>query len=303
MEAAFGWRDYLFIAWTFATTLAGFYWLAHGVAHPGVDHPRRGDRATAAFLSLLPIAIFLVGMALAAGVMPTFVAKLGGGELLQKGLASLVGQALAAGTLLGCTFLIPGSVQWAPSAAAAGETPPSSDPLDGAAELRGAWRAFDARTWLKAYLALVALAAVAALLWKGFYFFCQLNGQALPEESQDIVRLVANYDWSGSWTPMAMMTLAIVVGAPIAEELTFRGMLYPSLKGWLPRGYAVVLTGLLFGIIHGNAAAFLPLMAFGCVLCLFRDRFGLLTCMGLHLLFNLLSFLWLCVAPHASTKL
>ena len=64
-------------------------------------------------------------------------------------------------------------------------------------------------------------------------------------------------------------------------------MLYPALKGWLPRGYAVVLTGLLFGLIHGSLSAFLPLAAFGCVLCLFRDRYGLVTCMALHMLFNL----------------
>lgn len=302
MEGALDWRDYLFFVWTFTTSLAGFYWLKCGIAHPGVDHPRRNDPATAGFLSLLPVTIFLGGMVVAAQFMPMLIAAFGGGELFKRGLTALTGQSLAALTLIALTFFIPNAVQWAPSATAEGDAPLPTAPLDGRAEIKGALAAFDVRTWLKAYLALLALAASAALLWKGFYFFCQLNGQVLPEDTQDIVQLVAKYDWSGPWSPMAMMACAVVIGAPIAEELTFRGMLYPSLKGWLPRGYAIVATGVLFGIIHGNAAAFLPLAAFGCVLCIFRDRYGLLTCMALHLLFNLLSFFWLCVAPHGSTR-
>ena len=41
METDFGWRDYLFIAWMLATTLAGVWYLTRDLAHPAVDHPRK----------------------------------------------------------------------------------------------------------------------------------------------------------------------------------------------------------------------------------------------------------------------
>ncbi len=301
MDAPFGWRDYLFVAWSVATALAGGWFLAQGVAHPAVDRPRRLWKPLSVFLSPLPIFIFFAGMA-GAGLFLPLLGGLGGDSLTAKALASLGGQAVGAATLLALTFFLPGSVQWAPTATTDDREPPAVAEQAGAAEIGAAWRAFNVRTWLQAYLGLIALAVVAALLWKGFYFFCEQNGQKLPEEPQEIVALVAGYDWSGPWSPMLAFALAIVVGAPVAEELTFRGMLYPALKGWLPRGYAVVLTGLLFGLIHGSLSAFLPLAAFGCVLCLFRDRYGLVTCMALHMLFNLLTFVWLCIAPNAATR-
>jgi membrane protease YdiL (CAAX protease family) len=169
-------------------------------------------------------------------------------------------------------------------------------------EIRLAGRAFHVSTLLKTYLSIVALTIAAGLIWRLFYYFCELQGQVLPDEPQTVVKMVVDYDWSGPWAPILVFGLSIVIGAPIAEELAFRGMFYPLLKGWLPRGYAIVLTGVVFALIHGSLSAFLPLAAFGAVQCIFRDRYGLLTCIGIHMLFNFVTFIWLNVAPNASTQ-
>ena len=100
-----------------------------------------------------------------------------------------------------------------------------------------------------------------------------------------------------------MLALTVSVGAPIMEELAFRGMIYPGLKALLPpsRWPAVILTGLLFATVHLSWSAALPLLGFGCFLCLVRDRFGLLTCIAVHAAFNFTTLLWLKLAPNASS--
>lgn len=309
MDTPFGWRDQLFIVWTIATALAGVWYLTRGLAHPASDHPRtpfRTDLPTwvvqvmTFLLSPAPVVIFLVCMAGAALILGATGSLFGTG-MLSQGLTSLMGQGLTTLTLVAFTLAAPGTVHWAPTASAAG-APPPVEPTDGPEEIRAAGRAFRVRTFVQAYLAVVTLTIAAGLLWKLFYYFCELQGQLLPEEPQAVVQMVVNYDWSGPWSPMLAFGLSIVIGAPIAEELAFRGTLYPLLKGWLPRGYAIVLTGVIFGLIHGSLSAFLPLAAFGAVQCIFRDRYGLFTCIAIHMLFNLLTFIWLNIAPHAATQ-
>ena len=304
-----GWRDHLFIAWALLTALAGAWYLTRGLAHPAVDHPRRifsrglptwTVQVMTFLLSPAPIIIFLVCMA-GAGVILSSTASLFGTGMLAQGVASLTGQGLATLTLVVFTLAAPGTIHWAPTASPSGEAAPP-EPTDGVDEIRLAGRVFDVRTLLKSYLSIVALAIAAGLIWKLFYYFCELQGQVLPDEPQTVVKMVADYDWSGPWTPILFFGLSIVSGAPIAEELAFRGMFYPLLKGWLPRGYAIVLTGVAFALIHGSLSAFLPLAAFGAVQCIFRDRYGLLTCIGVHMLFNLITFIWLIIAPNASTQ-
>ena len=49
-----------------------------------------------------------------------------------------------------------------------------------------------------------------------------------------------------------------------------------------------------------SASAAIPLFAFGAFMCLVRDRYGLLVCMGAHASFNLWNLVWLKLAPNAS---
>lgn len=86
----------------------------------------------------------------------------------------------------------------------------------------------------------------------------------------------------------------VTVVAPIAEELLFRAYVFPALRNWKGTWPAVVLTGLLFGLLHvasSPAYALLPLAVFGCLLCLLylRTR-SLYPCIALHSLNNCIAF-------------
>ncbi len=78
-----------------------------------------------------------------------------------------------------------------------------------------------------------------------------------------------------------------ILGAPVVEEIIFRGILYPALKqrGW-PR-LALWGTSLLFALTHANTATFLPLAFLALVLVFLYERTGnLLAPILTHSLFN-----------------
>jgi membrane protease YdiL (CAAX protease family) len=80
------------------------------------------------------------------------------------------------------------------------------------------------------------------------------------------------------------------VGAPIVEELTFRGLLFNALLRYTPAWVAVLVSAALFGMAHfapGNAGVILPLIAGGAVLAIVYYRSGsLVASMLTHSLFN-----------------
>lgn len=61
------------------------------------------------------------------------------------------------------------------------------------------------------------------------------------------------------------MALLLVVGAPVVEEIFYRGMLLNSLKRYLPVWPAIVLDGLLFGAVHFDLVTLPGLAIFGIV--------------------------------------
>jgi len=80
------------------------------------------------------------------------------------------------------------------------------------------------------------------------------------------------------------------IGAPVFEELTFRGFVFNALLRYMPVWLAVSLSAALFGLAHfqpGNGGAILPLIAGGAVLALVYYRSGsLVSSMLTHSLFN-----------------
>jgi membrane protease YdiL (CAAX protease family) len=85
---------------------------------------------------------------------------------------------------------------------------------------------------------------------------------------------------------LAGMVVVAVVIAPITEELVFRGFLFNALHRYFPVWIAIVLSSLMFGLLHGLTAWF-PLGCAGAVLALVYYRSGSLTAAMLtHALFN-----------------
>ncbi len=86
--------------------------------------------------------------------------------------------------------------------------------------------------------------------------------------------------------------------APIAEEMLFRGILYPTLKQSGHRQLALWATALLFASSHANLMAFLPLTFLALVLTWLYERTGnLLAPILAHVLFNAVNFTLLVIQP------
>ncbi|MCL4181352.1 MAG: CPBP family intramembrane metalloprotease [Verrucomicrobia bacterium] len=94
------------------------------------------------------------------------------------------------------------------------------------------------------------------------------------------------------------MAGAAVLLVPVAEELLFRGILYPTIKGlgW-PR-VAFWGTAILFGAVHMTLMTFVPLTFLGlCLTWLYEKTQNLLAPIFAHSLFNLANLLLLVLMP------
>jgi uncharacterized protein len=103
------------------------------------------------------------------------------------------------------------------------------------------------------------------------------EGAGAPPAAPDAARLV-------------LALLGVAVAVPIAEEIAFRGYLFPALTRWRGPWLAAVLTALLFAAAHALVypLEILPMLTFfGFGACLLYWITGsLLPCVGLHALNN-----------------
>jgi membrane protease YdiL (CAAX protease family) len=105
---------------------------------------------------------------------------------------------------------------------------------------------------------------------------------------------------SAAWPGRALMAVVAVGLAPVAEEILFRGILYPALKQAGFRRAAWWGTALLFAAVHWNMATFLPLLLFALLLTWLYERTNnLLAPIAAHALFNAVNFAMFYVAESA----
>lgn len=71
---------------------------------------------------------------------------------------------------------------------------------------------------------------------------------------------------------MLLLFLALVVLAPVCEEIFFRGYLYPALRNRMDRQPAMLLNGLIFAAAHFEIIGFLPRFLLGYGLCYMYER-------------------------------
>lgn len=96
----------------------------------------------------------------------------------------------------------------------------------------------------------------------------------------------------------ALAFLSLVVVAPISEEILFRGYLFGKLRKYLPLWGSVLVTSLLFAIVHFQWNVGLDVFALSIVLCLLRVVSGSLwPSILLHMLKNGIAFYFLFVNP------
>jgi uncharacterized protein len=83
--------------------------------------------------------------------------------------------------------------------------------------------------------------------------------------------------------------LTIVLLAPVAEELFFRGFLFAGLRSRWSLWPAAITSGLIFGLVHATTGitTVVPLAALGAALCWLYDRTGSLwPCVIAHMINN-----------------
>lgn len=97
---------------------------------------------------------------------------------------------------------------------------------------------------------------------------------------------------------VVLMGIAVMIAAPIAEEVLFRGFLFGGLRrywGFVP---AALVSGAVFSLAHGYIGLIIPFMLVGAVLAFVYERSGsLLTAIATHFIFNAVSYLLLVFFP------
>jgi membrane protease YdiL (CAAX protease family) len=116
-----------------------------------------------------------------------------------------------------------------------------------------------------------------------------------PQEQLPVHALRVSMSWGGR---LALGAVAVLL-APVAEEVLFRGILYPAIKQVGHPRLALWGTSLLFAAIHMNLVTFVPLAVLALVLTALYERTdNLLAPITAHVLFNALNFGMLLVQQH-----
>lgn len=95
---------------------------------------------------------------------------------------------------------------------------------------------------------------------------------------------------------LAFLTLVII--APLAEEMLFRGYLYGKLRKAVPLWVAMLVTSILFGVLHGQWNVGIDVFVLSLVMCTLREMTGSIWAgVLLHMIKNGLAFFLLFVLP------
>lgn len=100
--------------------------------------------------------------------------------------------------------------------------------------------------------------------------------------------------------PLAVRLVSIALAAPLLEEMLFRGLVYGTLREGMPRGWAILLSSLAFGLLHGHPLWMAYAALLGAILCLVKDACGSLwAAVVFHGLVNLTGSFLLPACPWA----
>jgi len=165
--------------------------------------------------------------------------------------------------------------------------------------------------WVKKYrttakeLGLAEFPKFSDFLWAPIGFFAYmilsyiltLIGMATPfydkTSVQDVgfTNLTHNYEYI-----LAFLTLVVI--APVAEEVLFRGYLLGKLRKNVSLIVSILITSLLFAIVHLNFNVGVDVFALSIILCLLRIKTdSLWPAIFLHMIKNGLAFYFLFINP------
>lgn len=125
-------------------------------------------------------------------------------------------------------------------------------------------------------------------LWLDFAYTQLAN---IPFVAQSVESFDSAWSTIGE-DPYIWVCLSVVIFGPIAEELLFRGIIHNSIKKVCNPYVAIVLSGLMFGIWHGEFVQTVYTTFFGIALAVVYEYSGSLWVpIGMHILNNFTSTL------------
>lgn len=156
--------------------------------------------------------------------------------------------------------------------------------IGGARMLRPSWFVFAPRSvrrprGIKTPMAVIGTALLAFLAGQaaGLWLYDQLGSTGFDVSNQ------ARHEAG----PMITMTLTLIV-APLAEEMLFRGLIYPLLRRRVAAPAAILVSAVAFSLLHANLVQFAATLPLGLLLAIVYEHSRRLdACIVLHLGFNL----------------
>jgi len=146
-------------------------------------------------------------------------------------------------------------------------------------------RPADASGLLLGVVCQYALVAAVSLPW------VWMLGRKLTELDDPARELTER---AGDPASRVLLVLVVAIGAPIAEEIFFRGFLQRGLQAWVPAPAAIAASSLLFALTHFQLLQFPALAAFGAVLGVLAYRTGRLgPSIATHMGFNTITVIHL----------
>jgi membrane protease YdiL (CAAX protease family) len=127
------------------------------------------------------------------------------------------------------------------------------------------------------------------LQWLSAKIMVQLPRLHLKPEEQQAVQTL---QLASAWVARVALGAVTIVLAPVAEEILFRGILYPWIKyAGFPR-LALWGSALLFAAVHSNIMTFIPLSVLAVALTfLYEKTDNLLAPITAHAVFNGMNFI------------
>jgi membrane protease YdiL (CAAX protease family) len=141
---------------------------------------------------------------------------------------------------------------------------------------------------LLTYIACIAVVQVYALVLNLLGIEDLVPAQQIPDDifDEDVVLI-----------SFAVLGVTLV---PFAEELFFRGFFFAGLRKRLPFLVAAGTSGVFFSLAHADPGLIIPFTGVGVLLAYIYERTrSLYAPIGVHVLFNLVSFLILILLPEA----
>jgi membrane protease YdiL (CAAX protease family) len=117
------------------------------------------------------------------------------------------------------------------------------------------------------------------------FIFQEFNLKSQPQEITNILVETQNP------LVLILLSLSIIVFAPIFEELLFRGILFRAFRNKFSFVFSAVLSGIIFSLAHSNYFSFLPIFTLGFVFAyIYEKTKNLKIPILLHSLHNLFAF-------------